>query len=125
MWSFIQNKKQKCWIWLALDRIRKRFIAFQTGSRGKKTGRKLWEKIKSIKVQFYTSDDWEAYQDFIPQQKHLIGKQHTNSIEGFNSNFRLFLKRLNRRTKCYSKTKEMLDNCLKLIIHRFNAIYSR
>jgi insertion element IS1 protein InsB len=124
MWSFVGSKENKCWIWLALDRVRKRIVGFVTGTRGKKTGRKLWDKIQNIPVCNYVSDDWEAYQDFIPKDKHLIGKQYTNSIEGFNSNFRLFLKRLNRRTKCYSKSQEMLDNCLKLYIHRFNLIYS-
>ena len=124
MWSFVGSKKKKCWIWLALDRARKRFVGFTTGSRGSKTGKKLWSQIKDIPVVFYTSDDWEAYSTFIPRNKHLVGKQYTNSIEGFNSNFRLFMKRLNRRTKCYSKTKEMLDISLKLMIHRFNSIYS-
>lgn len=124
MWSFVGNKNTKCWIWLALDRVRKRFVGFITGNRGVKTGRKLWSQIQNIPVQNYASDDWDAYKDFIPNNKHLIGKQYTNSIEGFNSNFRLFLKRLNRRTKCYSKSEEMLNNCLKLYIHRSNCIYS-
>jgi insertion element IS1 protein InsB len=123
MWSYVGSKSRKCWIWLAFDRLRKRFVGFVTGSRGKKTGKELWERIKHIPVSNYTSDDWQVYQDFVPEEKHLIGKQHTNSIEGFNSNFRLFLKRLNRRTKCYSKTQEMLDNSLKLFIHRSNVIY--
>jgi insertion element IS1 protein InsB len=124
MWSFVGKKDTKCWIWLALARVRKRFVGFVTGSRGIKTGRKLWAKIKDIPVTNYASDDWNAYQDFIPANKHLVGKQYTNSIEGFNSNFRLFLKRLNRRTKCYSKTQEMLNICLKLYINHSNAIYS-
>ena len=124
MWSYTGFKKKKCWIWLALDRHRKRFVGFVTGSRSKKTGRQLWEKIKDIQVVNYATDDWEAYKDFLPIDKHLIGKQYTNHIEGFNSNFRLFMKRLNRRTKCYSKTKEMLDCSLKLMIYRFNSVYS-
>jgi hypothetical protein len=68
-----------------------------------------------IPVNNYTSDDWKACRDFIQPKKHLIGIQHTISIEGFNSNFRLFLKRINRRTKCNSMTQELLDNYLKLM----------
>jgi insertion element IS1 protein InsB len=125
MWSFVGKKKCKCWIWLALDRVRKRIVGWITGGRGVKTGRVLWNKIQHIPVHQYASDDWLPYQKIIPCNKHLIGKQYTENIEGFNSNFRLFLKRLNRKTKCYSKTKEMLDNSLKLYIHRFNCIYGR
>ena len=97
MWSFIGKKKKKCWIWLALDKASKRFLGFVTGSRGKKTGIKLWNKIQDFKVKEYATDGWEAYQDFLPKDKHLIGKKYTQDIEGFNSNFRLFLKRLNQK----------------------------
>lgn len=124
MWSFIGTKKKKCWIWLALDKVNKKFLGFVTGSRGKTTGRKLWQKIKHFNIKQYATDNWEAYQKFLPKEKHLIGKKYTCDIEGFNSNFRLFLKRLNRRTKCYSKSKEMLDCSLKLLIHKFNSVYS-
>lgn len=124
MWSFIGKKKKKCWIWLALDKASKRFLGFVTGSRGKKTGIKLLNKIQDFKVKEYATDGWEAYQDFLPKDKHLIGKKYTQDIEGFNSNFRLFLKRLNRRTKCYSKSQDMLDCSLKLLIHKHNTIYS-
>lgn len=123
IWSFVGKKKKKCWIWLALDKVKKKFLGFTTGSRGKTTGRQLWEKIKGFNVKQYATDDWEAYQDFLPKDKHMIGKEYTCDIEGFNSNFRLFLKRLNRRTKCYSKSKEMLDCSLKLLISKFNGVY--
>ena len=124
MWSYIGTKKKKCWIWIAHDRERKRVIDFELGSRGYKTGLRLWERIKKLNVVKFASDDWAAYQQFIPQDRHLIGKQYTENIEGFNSNYRLFLKRLNRRTKCYSKSKEMLKASLNLVINKFNITYS-
>ena len=123
MWSFAGKKEDKCWIWIAHDRVRKTVVAFQLGTRGYKTGKKLWNKVKDLKVNLYASDHWHVYPKLFPENKHIIGKEHTQNIEGFNSNFRLFLKRLNRKTKCYSKTEEMLEASLRLVIHKFNLIY--
>ena len=43
MWSFVKNKKKRCWIWLAICRFTKLVIGFVTGTRGKKTGKKLYD----------------------------------------------------------------------------------
>ena len=90
------------------------------GSRGKKTGRELWERIKNIECNSYCTDYWEAYKDFIPSNKHIISKKETFTIEGINSNFRHFVARFHRKTKCYSKSDEMIECTLKLLINKFN-----
>jgi IS1 family transposase len=33
MWSFVGNKKQKQWLWLALDRKTKEIVGFYLGDR--------------------------------------------------------------------------------------------
>jgi len=57
---------------------------------------------------FYT-DDWGAYERHIPAEKHEIGKRNTQKIERKNLNLRTWIKRLARRTICFSKLKKMHD----------------
>ena len=45
MWSFIQNKKQKCWIWLGICRFTKLILGFALGGRGSKTAKDFWNVI--------------------------------------------------------------------------------
>lgn len=50
----------------------------------------------------------------LPKNRHVIGKQHTVSIEHDNSNIRNDLSRFTRRTKVVSKSEKIINNTLKL-----------
>ena len=67
----------------------------------------------------YYSDDWGAYARNLPQNCHYIGKDQTRKIERKNLNFRIHLKRLNRKTICYSKSEELHDKVLGMYIERY------
>jgi insertion element IS1 protein InsB len=123
MWSFVQNKETKCWIWLVICRTTKLILGFATGSRGYKTGLILWNKIKNFTNIFtiFNTDNWDAYTKFLPPNQHYIGKDETYTIEGYNGNFRDDLQRLTRKTKAYSKSQEMLENSLYLYIAKHNS----
>ena len=64
----------------------------------------MYEKLKNNVKHFYT-DDWSSYSKYIPPEKHQIGKKNTWKIERKNLNFRTHLKRLARRTICFSKSE--------------------
>ena len=49
------------------------------------------------------TDYWKAYQDFIPQDKHVQSKAETFTVEGYNSLFRHFLARLRRKASATLK----------------------
>jgi insertion element IS1 protein InsB len=123
MWHYIWNKETKCWIWLAICRTTKLILGFATGSRGYKTGIKLWNKISNFTTgtAIFGTDDWDPYKKFIPSNQHYIGKDETWTIEGYNGNFRDDLQRLTRKTKAYSKSQEMLDASLYLYIFEHNT----
>jgi IS1 family transposase len=58
----VGNKKNKQWIWIAMDARSRQIVAFHVGDRSGESARKLWESIpKSYrdKATFYT-DDWQA-----------------------------------------------------------------
>lgn len=92
------------------------------GGRGILTGRKLWAKLESIDVSVYCSDNWKAYEDFIPKDKHIQSKSFTWNIENLNGRIRHYLARFHRRTKCWSKSAEMVHASLLLLFHKLNNL---
>ncbi|AAM07198.1 conserved hypothetical protein [Methanosarcina acetivorans C2A] len=111
--------KKYCWIWIAVDRVGKKFINCSFGSRGTKTGQLLWEKLKKKEIGEVMTDHWRAYAEFIPENIHTQSKAETYTVEGYNGILRHFLARLRRKTKCYTKSLEMLKySVLLLMKHR-------
>ena len=37
----------------------------------------LQEKLSRFDIDFYYTDDWGAYERYLPAQKHLISKRYT------------------------------------------------
>jgi insertion element IS1 protein InsB len=54
-----------------------------------------------------TSDDWDSYGREVPKDKHLTGKIFTQRIERNNLTFRPRIKRLARKTICFSSPAEI------------------
>ncbi len=108
MHTYIGNKKKYCWIWIAVDRVGKKFINCSFGSRGTEIGKLLWEKVKKKDIEEVMTDHWRAYAEFRPETIHTQSKAETYTVEGYNSILRHFLARLRRKTKCYTKSLEML-----------------
>lgn len=124
MWSFVEKKENKRWIWLAQCRETRQIIAFHIGSRGRKAARKLWDKVpKLVKIHglFYT-DDWEAYQQFLPEERHIVSdyKKDTNHVERFNNTLRQRASRLVRKTLSFSKSEENHFGAIRYFIAQYN-----
>ena len=73
-----------------------------------------------MKVAYYCSDHWKAYEDFIPKEKHLQTKAETYTVEGYNSRIRHYLARFKRKGKCYSKAECMIEISLNLLFLKLN-----
>jgi insertion element IS1 protein InsB len=50
-----------------------------------------------------------AYKKYLLATKHIIGKNNTQAIERLHLTFRTRIKRLCRKTICFSKLKELDD----------------
>ena len=111
--ALYRKKKQKIWIWRALDCVRNKTIGWCLGNRNIKTFREFFERLNIGNSIFYT-DDWEVYRSIIPKDRHVIGKSHKIEIEQSNSNIRHYLARMTRRTKVVSKNEEMIDLSLRI-----------
>jgi len=66
------------------------------------------------------TDFWKPYENFVPNDMHIQSKAETFTVEGYNSLFRHFLARLRRKTKCYSKSKKMLQYSVELLMLKRN-----
>jgi insertion element IS1 protein InsB len=75
-------------------------------------------------MEIITSDYWKAYEAIVPKAKHIQSKAETFTVEGYNSLFRHYLARMRRKSKCYSKSKQMLELSMLLLMHKRNNTLS-
>ena len=119
-WSFVQNKSNQRWTWLGLTSSTRRIGAVVNGKRTDKNCRELLQKYKNSRIAEFASNQWQSYPKYVPSDLHYIGKDKTQRIERTNLNFRLHLKRLNRKTIAFSKNDEMHDAVINLYAHHHN-----
>ena len=114
----MQNKKQQRWLWLAISHTTSKVIAYCFGRRIHKSFEKLLNLLKPFKVKLCFSDDWQTYSAYIPKKYHHIGKRNTQKIERKFLTLRTRVKRLSRKTICFSKSIIMHDTVIGLFINR-------
>lgn len=126
MWSFVNDKSNKQWIWLALDVITREIVGVYVGARSQQGARQLWNSLPVVYRQCavaYT-DFWDAYGCVFPTQRHLaVGKKtgQTSYIERFNCTMRQRVSRLVRKTLSFSKKLENHIGAIWMFVHHYNA----
>jgi insertion element IS1 protein InsB len=107
-WSFVGQKANKPWLWIAMDAKMRQVMAFYVGDRRRTSGAQLWAKIPAVYQQqamFYT-DGYEVYNGVIPPAQHQAmtkKARNTNHVERFNNTLRQRVSRLVRDTLSFSK----------------------
>ena len=125
MWSFVQKKANKQWIWIAMDAKERQIIAFHVGDQIGESGKALWANIPLVyreQATFHT-DRYDVYKGVIPAEQHrAITKQarKTNHIERFNNTLRQRVSRLVRETLSFSKTLVNHIGAIKYFICHYN-----
>ena len=78
MWSFVNDKGNKQWIWLGLDVATREIIEVHIGARSEHGARQLWDSLPGAYRQCavaYT-DFWDAYGSVFPKKRHkAVGKE--------------------------------------------------
>ena len=121
-WTFVKHRKQgKRWVWYAYDKETKQILAFHIGKRNDKSCKALMKKLSHLQIETYCTDSWKSYKKYIPKEKHIISKKKTTHIERRNRDFRTHLKRLARKTVCFSKKDDMHYGIIKTYIQHRNA----
>lgn len=127
MWSFVGNKDNKQWVWLALNKDTRVIVGVHIGDRSRQGAQALWDSLPETYRQsaaFYT-DFWEAYRKVLPEDRHLaVGKETglTNHIERFNNTLRQRVSRLVRQALSFSKKLENHIGAIWYFIHHYNAL---
>ncbi|EMG9895046.1 MULTISPECIES: IS1 family transposase [Enterobacteriaceae] len=121
-WSYVRSKGNPRWLFYAYDRIRKRVLAHVFGPRNALTLRRLLALLSQFNIAFYMTDAWPVYRTLLASTSHVVSKKYTQRIERHNLNLRTHLKRLARRTICFSKSEVMHDKIIGwyLTIHHYH-----
>ena len=94
-------------------------LAYGFGTHGDAVFKKLQELLDPFGImQFYT-DGWGAYERCLKIEQHQVGKANTQRIERKHLTLRTRIKRLARKTICFSKSEEMHDVVIGLCIDRY------
>lgn len=112
--TFVKHKKCLIWIVYALQKDTKQVVDFAVGKRTNKTLNKVVETLLLSDTKKIFTDKLPNYRFIIPDEIHNTKFRGTNHIERMNLSLRTHLKRLNRRTICFSKSVIMLIACLKI-----------
>lgn len=119
MWSFVQNKKNQRWLWHAIERTTGKVLAYVLGTRTDNVFVKLKTLLEPFGIKKFYTDGWGAYERKLDPNQHQVGKANTQKIERKHLTLRTRLKRLVRRTICFSKSEVMHDVVIGLYINRY------
>ena len=117
MWSFVQNKGNQRWLWRAIDHATHEVLAYTFGKRKDKVFRELQSLLEPFGITMFYTDDWGSYERNLDADKHTISKKNTQAIERKNLTLRTRIKRLCRKTICFSKSVKMHDIVIGLVIN--------
>jgi insertion element IS1 protein InsB len=119
MWSFVGKKKEPRWLWHALDHQTGQVLAYVFGRRKDEVFRQLKALLTPFGITRYYTDYWGAYQRNLAPEVHSPGKRNTQQIERKHLTLRTRIKRLVRKTICFSNSIQMHDIVIGLFINRY------
>ena len=67
----------------------------------------------------YYTDSWGAYERHLTPAVQSPGKRNTHQIERQHRTLRTRIKRLVRKTICFSQSRELHDSVIGLFINRY------
>jgi IS1 family transposase len=117
MWSFVGAKARARWLWHALDHHTGRVLAYVVGTRKDAVFLKLKALLASFGITRYYTDKAGVYQRHLPPEQHTVGKLTMQKIERKHLTLRTRLKRLTRKTLCFSRSLIMHDLIIGLYMN--------
>ena len=112
--TFIKRKDKHIWIVYALEKTSRKVVSFYVGSRTNKTLNVVLKSLNFAKAKHIFTDRLKQYKYLIDDKIHKTIRFGTNHIERKNLTLRTHLKRLNRRTICFSRSYRILNSLLKI-----------
>ncbi|HJW30012.1 MAG TPA: IS1 family transposase [Saprospiraceae bacterium] len=119
MWSYVGNKEHPRWLWHAIDHVSGKVLAYVMGDHKDCVFVKLKALLEPFEITRFYTDDWGAYERHLWPESHMIGKRNTQRIERKHLTLRTRIKRLVRKTICFSKLEKMHDIVIGLFVNRY------
>ena len=119
MGSFVGKKGNQRWLWQAIDHQTGAVLAYVFGRRKDDVFLKLKALLEPCGLTRYSTDHWGAYTRHLAPDIHSPGKRHTQKIERKHLTLRTRIKRLVRKTICFSKSIQMHDIVIGLFVNRY------
>lgn len=119
MGRFVGSKKEQKWLWHANDHVTGRILAYVLAPHKDESLVKLVNLLKPFGIKRFFTDAWVAYERILDPHTHLIGKKNTQKIERKHLTLRTRIKRLARKTICFSKSIVMHDIVIGLFINKY------
>ena len=102
--TYIGQKEKRICIVYAIDRSTRKVVSFSVGKRNKKTLSSVVNTLLQSQPTRIRTDKYPTYLGLIPRALHFVKNRGINYIERKNLTLRTHLKRLNRRTICFSRS---------------------
>ena len=119
MWGFVGKKKDQRWLWHAIDHTTGAVLAYVFGRRKDEVFLQLKALLEPFGLTRFYTDHWGAYTRHLDPEVHCPGKRHTQKIERKHLTLRTRIKRLVRKTICFSKTTQMHDIVIGLFVNPY------
>ncbi len=119
MWSYVGKKEDQRWLWHAIDHSSGTVLAYVLGTHEDKAFLELKELLRPFGIKKFYTDNWGAYRRHLNPEEHEVGKKNTQKIERKHLTLRTRIKRLVRKTICFSKKIIMHDVVIGLFINRY------
>ena len=119
MWSFYHDKSHQIWLWWAIDHATNTPLAFTFGTREHKILDDLLALLQPFPIRRVYTDNNFAYHKRIPAEQLTTGKRNTQKIERDYLTLRTRIKRLCRKTICFSKNEEIHKAVIGTFINVF------
>jgi insertion element IS1 protein InsB len=119
MWVFVGKKNEPRWLWHAIDHHTGKVLAYVFGRRKDDVFLKRKALLEPFGITRYSTDYWGAYTRHLDAAEHQPGKRNTQQIERKHLTLRTRIKRLARKTICFSKSIQMHDIVIGLFVNRY------
>jgi insertion element IS1 protein InsB len=119
MWSFVGKKQEPRWLWHAIDHGTGKVLAYVFGRRRDEVFLQLKALLEPFGSMRFFTDHGGAYTRHLAPEDHVPGKRNTQQIERKHLTLRTRIKRLARKTICFSKSAELHDIVIGLFVNRY------
>ena len=118
MWSFVGATATARWLWHAIDHHTGRVLAYVVGTHKDAGFVKLKTLLAPLGLTHYYTDKAGVYRRHLPPEQHTVEKLSMQKIERKHLTLRTRLKRLARKTLCFSRSCLMHDLRIGLYMNR-------